>query len=316
MRWLAVSIVLALVCGARLARAGDTVGVVVTGDADLKVLVAKHLQRWLDHRGFKAVMMPMAEDAIEETATCLVAGDPRCARAVVEAHASTDNVVYARVDVAARTTDVTFNAYWFIRGHEAVAERRVCEHCASWNEVADRMMDALASGTLQMGRLDLRSKPSDLTVLLDNTEVGVTPVELDVTAGHHTLSLLRNGSAVAQREVDVTGGETTHITVTTPVVVNDEHPSRVVPLLLLGAGVGALATGFAFIYVGQQNGENQKYIYPDSTPVGIGLATVGVGVMIGSFVMLGQSHSSSPPTSTPIAAISSRGAYLGWQARF
>jgi hypothetical protein len=310
---LLLAVTLAIAVAPRLAIADATAGLVVTGEPKLQAPVSKHLHRWLSHHGFNVVSSPLTSDAIDETATCLIAGDPHCARAVVEAHATTDSVLYVRIELAAHINDVTLDTYWFVRGHEAVGERRVCEQCDEdgWRAVADRMMDALLPGTAQMGKLALRSSPSNLTVLLDNKAVGVTPVELDAPPGSHTIRLLSDGATVAERTIDLVGGDTLNLTLKATPARHADHPSRLVPLLLIGVGVAALASGLGLIYEGQQNGKDVKYVYPFDTPEGIGLATVGVGVMAGGFVLLVQSRSS-----TPVAAISPHGAYLGWQARF
>lgn len=265
---LSLALALAIAFAPQLAFADTAAGLVVTGDATLQAPVTKRLRRWLVRHDFKVVASPLARDAIDETATCLTAGDPHCARAVVESHATTERVLYVRIEVAAKTKDITLDAYWFVRDHETVVERRMCEHCEgnAWGAVADRMLGALVAGDTTAAGADAPDTP-------DTPDVDVKPAS--------------------------------------PPPPHADRPSRLVSLLLIGVGVAALAGGIGLIYEGEQNGKDVKYIYPFDTPEGIALATAGVGVMAGGVVLLVQSRSS-----TPVAAISPHGAYLGWQARF
>jgi hypothetical protein len=90
------------------------------------------------------------------------------------------------------------------------------------------------------------------------------------------------------------------------------QPSRLGPSLLLGAGVVMLATGGIFAYYGARDGADQKYIYTNATPIGIGLGAVGLGATVGGAIWLWQSGSSSGP----VASATRGGAYVGWVSRF
>jgi hypothetical protein len=89
--------------------------------------------------------------------------------------------------------------------------------------------------------------------------------------------------------------------------------SRLGPSLVLGAGVAMMAAGGILLYYGARDGADQKYIYPDSTPVGIGVGTVGLGATIGGAIWLWQSGESR---SGPVARATRGGAYVGWGGRF
>lgn len=96
-------------------------------------------------------------------------------------------------------------------------------------------------------------------------------------------------------------------------VTDESRPSRIGPAIVLGAGVATLAAGGIFLYYGSIGGPDQKYVYPDSTPVGIALGAVGVGATIGGTIWLIQAGSSS---SHPVAAATHDGGYIGWTGRF
>ena len=55
---------------------------------------------------------------------------------------------------------------------------------------------------------------------------------------------------------------------------------RLLPAVVLGAGIVALGVGGVLLYYGGLGGDNQKYTYPDSTPIGIGVLAAGVGATI------------------------------------
>jgi hypothetical protein len=92
-----------------------------------------------------------------------------------------------------------------------------------------------------------------------------------------------------------------------------KRASRLWPSVLLGAGIATMATGAIFVYYGSLDGPDQKYIYPDSTPVGIAVGAVGLGATIGGTIWLIQAGS---PQSGPVASATRGGAYMGWAGRF
>jgi hypothetical protein len=309
----AALVVLIVVATAATARADDEIGVVVVGDVAMQPSVASYLEHWLKTHGHKTKTSPLSTDATNTIVNCLVIDDSKCARNVVEARSKAATVVFARVDVAKGEHNVTFNLYWFVKGHEGIGERRVCEKCTedSWHGIADAMMSALAgSSQSEQGRVKIASRPSGMIVLLDNVQIGVTPLERDVPVGHHRIELTHAGRSVGRRQVDVTAGETENVDIKVDV---DTGSSRLGPAILLGAGIVGLGTGSVFLYYGSIGGPNAKYTFNDSTPVGIGILAVGLGATIGGTILLAQSGHSG---STPIASIGPGGGYVGWLTRF
>jgi hypothetical protein len=152
-------------------------------------------------------------------------------------------------------------------------------------------------------------------VLIDNQQIGVTPLSRDLAAGSHTVTLMHGGKKVASKKIAVEGGEQLKVTLKAKEPEEAEpatHGSRVGPALLLVAGVGALGAGGVLLYYGHKGGPNDMYIYPDSTPIGIGVIAVGVGATIGGAILLGQSSHRSTPT----VALGGHGGYVGWITRF
>ncbi|HEY1553711.1 MAG TPA: PEGA domain-containing protein [Kofleriaceae bacterium] len=311
MRVLAV-VTVALALAASTARADDEVGVVVTGDASLRGKLASHLRHWLSDHGHGLADSPLSSDAIDTIANCFIVGDPSCARGVVEARARASSVVYAHVEIN-KQGNVTLSAYWIVKGHDAIGERRVCEQCEgdAWRGLVDTMMDVLASSSqVEHGRLELGSQPSGMIVLIDHTQVGSTPLERDLPVGHHEIQLVHDGETVGKRGIEIEADETTKLSLQAKLV---RHGSKLWPIVLIVAGGATLGTGIGFIYAGENTGPQQKFIYPDSTtPIGIGITAVGLGATVGGIVWLVQSGQKS----MPVAGLTPRGGYVGWLTRF
>lgn len=99
------------------------------------------------------------------------------------------------------------------------------------------------------------------------------------------------------------------------VVQRTERPSRTLPLVMLAAGVATIAVGGVFLYYGSRGGPNDKFIYPDSTPVGIALCAVGGGATIGGTVLLIQAGGGGGG-SDAVASVPGRSFVVSWTGRF
>lgn len=306
-------VLLALLVAAGAAHAesdDDRVGVVVTGapvggNTGLQLDVASHLEAWLRKHGHTIVPSPLSKDAVNTIANCFQLDDLKCARGVVEARSKADSVVFARIEPAGK--DLTFTTYWFVKGHEVISERRVCEQCSDddWESLTDTMMKTLAQSQIETGKLHLDSEPSGLIVMIDNSEVGATPYDHELPVGKHSIALTNAGVIVARKDVEIREGKTKRLMIETGV----EHHSRLGPAILLTAGIALIGGGGISLYFGLQDG---KWSYPQATPVGIGMIAAGAGATIGGAILLSQSGR----TAAPIAAVTSDSAYIGWVTRF
>ena len=123
-------LVLAVVASAHVAHADGnvTVGVVVNGEATMQAPLVAQVESWLRGHGHQLQPTPLPPDAINRLVDCLVLEDQKCARNLIEKRARTESLIFARVDVSAGDAgrDITLTAYWFVKGHNAAAERRVC----------------------------------------------------------------------------------------------------------------------------------------------------------------------------------------------
>lgn len=107
-------------------------------------------------------------------------------------------------------------------------------------------------GTLHplTGSLDIITNPSDAHILLDTTNRGTTPVTLsNLTAGNHTLTILKEKFITTEQQVTVFNGCTTEIRISllpvSPPVVNSLPAGGPDPLIPIAAFIaGLLAIGY------------------------------------------------------------------------
>lgn len=166
------------------------------------------------------------------------------------------------------------------------------------------------------GRLKLRSTPDGVNVMLDGVSIGTTPIERDVAAGAHSITLVEGERLVGARRVEVGAGAVVEVTmaVERPRESGDRS-SRLVPVLCwVGGGLALAGSGVAF-YFGQQGGPDHpddKYRYPGASATGFTLAGVGAAAIgVGVWLWVRGSRESAP-----VAAIGPAGGHLGWSGRF
>jgi hypothetical protein len=313
------------------ARADGDVGVIVTGEGSMQPQLEAHIEDWLSQHGHRLVPSPLPPDAISALIDCFVAEDPTCARTVVERRAKSSSMVYARVDRIDRidrvdrvdrstggggTHDLTLTAYWFDKGHDAVAERTICQRC---NEQAlrtttdDLMRKLVGSGD---GHIKFRSNPSGARISVDGHDIGVTPLDWDIPAGKHIITMDKRGLRSASSELVVVSDHTDVLAmelVPQPVEDHPAPPSRLAPLALLVGGGALIATGAVLIAIDQDPVPSEPATIHNTGPAGVGLAIGGVVVGgLGAYLLWFR----SPPATHPVAVVSRDSAYIGWAGRF
>jgi hypothetical protein len=324
---------LALLVLSGTAGARQRVGVVVTGDYLTKP-TRQAAERWLRDNGQQVVSNPLPKDAIRILLDCFVLDDARCASSVVDKRSVSDTLVSIRVDLTSRKDRaVRITIDWFVKKRSAVSARRVCEQCteAALRSLIGAMLGDLAKSSPGiMGRIKVTSDPPGITVLLDNAAIGVTPVERDVSAGTHTIALVRDGRTGDPREVTIEAGKLVEleleppppaVLVTPPPAAREdrdappprkaERRSRVFPAVLLGLGVAAIGGGAAMYWYGGPTGTDEEYL--DLRTPGYGVAAGGgVLLLTGLVLMLRGGGDDSAPAITALP----RGAAIGWAGRF
>jgi hypothetical protein len=229
-------------------------------------------------------------------------------------------MLFAQIDsknnVGGGTRDVTLTAYWFDRGHEAVAERKVCQRCTvqSLRIAADEIMRKLVgSGD---GQVKLKSNPAGARIMVDGQAIGVTPLDWDLPRGKHTVEMDKPGFTPASREIVVVTDQTDTLSLELVPAVSPERGtswSRIVPVAMVIGGGAAVVAGGVMVAIDQDLGPSEPKVIRNTGPGGVALM-IGGAVVGGAGAYLLWFH--SPRASTPVAAITHDGAYVGWLGRF
>jgi hypothetical protein len=246
--------------------------------------------------------------------------DQGCARGVVEAQAKGDAVLFASA-IKSRTNDATVvQVYWFPKGKEPIGMRRACEECSVdlMRSTVEEMLGMVVDASkLERGRLALHSKPEGMTVLLDNENIGITPLEREVPAGEHRIVLMHRGQAVGERTLKVHSEVTAEITIPVTLPAEPAQSNRRSPLvggLVMGLGAAALATGIV-LYATSEEDDGSKLYYRDTKGLGLGVAAGGA-VITGLGVWLWLRARGGEADSAPTVSISHHGGVVGWSRAF
>ena len=310
------------------AAANKSVGVLVTGEY-LKAPTQQQAEKWLRDHGHRVVTNPMPSDAIKTLLDCFVLDDPKCMRGVVEARATTPILVSIRIDIASKKArEVRLTMDWFAKGQSPVSARRTCDGCTETvlRSTIDTMLDDLAKDAPGFtGTIKVTSSPAGITVLLDNTTIGVTPLESKVSVGTHTLKLVRDGSVGAEKSIEVESGAPVAITLEAPAVVpvglprTDPLPaapsgrrSRLIPGLMIGIGLAGVGAGAALYFTSEKpTGDGRTY--RDSKNLGIGVAAGGGALLLTGVIIILATKSTTGPT---VSLTPGGGGSVGWAGSF
>lgn len=327
MRLLLVILAL-LVPVAASANDAKSVGLLVTGQV-LKGPTQSQAEKWLRAHDRKVVAHALPADATKTLLDCFVIDDPKCASGIIDARATTDSFVSIRIDIVSKKDkDVRLTIDWFVKGRNPVSARRTCEDCSESvlrTTIDAMLLDLAKTNPGFMGRIKVTSEPAGITVLLDNDTIGVTPVERDVTTGHHTARLVRDGRMGPEKAVEIEAGALAEIRLEAPPdgpVAGDATPaspagnesrSRAAPIALTLVGAAAIVTGAGMYFVLHQEPSVDEFESRDyKTP---GLITMGAGgvVAVTGIVWMLATGSSSAPT---VGMTTSGDATIGWSGRF
>jgi hypothetical protein len=321
----AILLVLILVS---VAHADSQVGVLVVGEPTKQRAVKANLEAWLQRHSYTSMRAPMAADAQKTLLDCFVIEDMACARGTFEKRSKAESIVLIRIELGGNR-EVALTGYWLAKSRDAVAEKRWCRRCddAELRKTVDQLMTVLAGASaVAGGHLEIHTKPEGQAVELDGQAVGNAPIDRAVGAGAHVIKLVRDGRDVATKTVTIEAGASASVSLhadepspvvaptppspTSPPPPEGEHGSRVLPAVLIGAGVAGLATGGVYFYYGHKSGPNEPRIYPYATRDGVIATAAGaVSLVVGGVLWVRAG-------SAPTVAITSSGASIGWAGRF
>jgi hypothetical protein len=314
-------IVLLLVLAIAPRAHAGTVGVVVTGDSELQAALSRQLEVWLRSHGH-TVGETLPPDATRSLLDCMIIDDEGCARGIVEARAKSASIVFAEIRKprTRASNATTLIVYWLVKGKEPVGMRRACAACTEdllASTLDEILRTVIGASELPRGVLVLASKPHQgMTVILDNQNIGITPLEREIPAGPHTIVLMWRGRKVAERTLEIDPEVTAEITMTATLPIDPpprrDPPSRVLPGITLAVGGTAIVAG-ALLYFTSDVDDGTKPRYRDDKPVGIGLAAGGAAlVAAGALWWLRHGKTDSQPT----VAIDRDAGYVGWTRAF
>jgi hypothetical protein len=301
----------------------DEVGVVVDGDGSIQPQLTAQLADWLTRHGHSVVASPLPAEAVPLFTDAMKTDNLSSGRDIVEKQATAASLVYARVDVKTKATsgarDLTVNVYWLVKGHDATSQKQDCARCTDQllRETTENVMRKLLGGGA-LGHVKLKSSPPGARIVIDGQPIGITPLDWDLPTGKHTIQMDKAGHRPTSRDV-VIASDNLEVVVETLEPVADTgggRSSRVVPVLVLTAGVALLATGGVMIAIDEDpDPTGNTEFYRDTGPTGIGIAIGGAVVTaLGGYLLYRTGSATS--TSTPVAAVTSDMAYVGWLGQF
>lgn len=288
----------------------DRVGIIVLGDS-MTNQTRDAAAKWLADHDQEPSNNALPPDAVKTLADCFLVDDPKCSRSVIEARASTSNVVAIRVEVTSKKTkDVRITIEWFVKGHNAVSSRRSCDACtdATLSTTLDAMLSDLAkSKPGMMGRIKVGGEPG-MSVLLDGATIGVTPLEQPIVAGEHKVRLAQDGRMGEEKVVTVAADGTTEVELTAPPAVTPPKSSRV----MIGVGLAGIGAGAA-LYLTSEEPSGMNRTYRDTKKLGLGVAGGGAALALAGVIIILATGGNSGPT---VAMTSDGGTVVGWVGRF
>lgn len=206
-----------------------------------------------------------------------------------------------------------------------LVRQRFCEHCSeekltlAASEVTRQLLEELAVRT---GRtiLEVKSTPSGARILLDGVSIGATNGKFNTYPGSHTVILEKPGYRTQTLSVQAEEGKTAEVSVAlresaavAPTkLLPSSKLSRWVPLTLIGAGAASMGAAGTLLYVGAQDGPDDKRLRPRATTVGVVAGIAGVASLGAGLYLWLRGPSRSGPTASSLPD----GATVGWHGTF
>jgi PEGA domain len=326
--------IVASLVGARPVRAESTVvrGVIaIGGNADERDLEAIRLglSAATQAVGWQLPSKPVSKKELAGLLRCLDPGDPsECVPATLTAQGIRHALVVAtkkqQAEDGSPVVVLTVNLI-VTKPQALIVRQRFCEHCSedkltqAATEVTRQLMEELAVRT---GRtiLAVTSRPSGARIVLDGASIGATDGTFNTYPGSHTVILEKPGYLTETLSVEAVEGKTAEISVVLrasaaapPTSPPTPSPSsRKLPLALMGVGAASMVTAGVLLYVGEQDGPDDKRLRQRATPVGVAVGVAGVAAVgVGLYLWL-----RGPGRSGPTASAQRGGVAVGWIEAF
>lgn len=217
-----------------------------------------------------------------------------------------------------------------VQSAEFVVRLRRCEPCTedtltqTSTGLTQQLLQELA---VRAGRtlLSVSSNPQGANIVLDGQSIGATPMVAKTYPGRHIVQLDKAGYITVSRPTDTTEDSTSEIAVDLrrsdrspepdpkgPVIDPDPRGWWHVPAVFVGGGVLATGAAIGLLYLGQQDGVNDKDRYTHATVLGVITAVTGVSAVAFGGYRLWR----GPPNRTVTVQTTAGGAVIGWAGSF
>src|SRR5262245_17340993 len=318
----AIATLVAVALGAPARARADSTGiVVVTGkvSARERATIDAAITTVLRKASWSLNKPSLAPRDIQTITSCLRDDKPwSCLRPVMEP-IGVDRIVVADANPSVDSpTKLLITGEFVVAGDvaPAVVQRR-CDGCddtglaAVAQTVAEELLHDMAMRSETV--LELHTVPHAAAVSLDGQSIGTTDADgvlvHTTIPGPHKLVVRHTGFATDERTIDLPPAKTTPLRIELSEIAR--RRSRVGPIALAAGGAVALGVGGVFIYLGQQGGPDDRYIYTRATSIGIGTCVVGAAAIAGAYLWWRGSRTSG------VAMIPTRGGVVaGWAGAF
>lgn len=237
-------------------------------------------------------------------------------------HPNIVQLLIAQVERAGAKASLAIKAQLLVAGNgvPAIGEA-YCDACSDsqLKETATQLTEQLLKDTALRTQtretvLEIRTVPSGAAVTVDGKQVGVSDLRHRVSPGPHTVLVQRTGYEPETRTVTLADGQTSKLAVELR-PISTSRPSRIVPGVVIGAGLAAVAGGSIVSFTAEDSPEGQKHEYVYSAP-GIGVA-IGGAVVAGAGVYLWlRASRRSSKRAVPAVSTTPGGAIAGWAMTF
>jgi len=266
---------------------------------------------------------PFAQHEIDAILACLRDDKPwSCLRPLMQPM-GVDRIVVADANPQPDASKLVITGELVVAGDAAAAVvQRRCDACddANLTAVAQRLTEELLRDMAMRSEtvLELRTVPPGAAVALDGQSIGTTDGSGKLThttiPGPHKVEVRHAGFASDERIVDLPAARTTPLTVELrrEAALASHRGSPVVPLALAVGGAAALVGGGVLVYVGQQDGPDDRRRYTRATPIGIGTGLLGAAAIgLGAYLWW-RGPTESAVAMSPVPG----GMVAGWAGRF
>jgi hypothetical protein len=290
---IAASVLAIIVATSPRAEADSTGIVVVTGRATAheRTVIESAILTGLRRAQWSMSLQPFTPKEIETITRCLADDKPWHCLSPLMQPKGVDRIVVAEANPQPDSASkLVIKGAFVVAGNEAAANgQRRCDGCndPQLTTAAQELTEALLHDMASRGEtvLEIHTVPG-ATALLDDQPFGTTDASGKLSkpalAGPHKLTVQHAGFVTSERPIDLPVAKTTQVDVE---LGAEPRPPLLVPLAFAGAGVAAAAGGGILIYIGQQDGPNDRRRYTRATPIGVvtglaGVAAIGYGVYL------------------------------------